>query len=559
MKQSQALEILKTGANVFLTGEPGSGKTYTVNQYIKYLRQHKIGVAVTASTGIAATHLNGMTIHSWSGIKIKNSLTKSDLNKLKNDKRLCSRARKTSVLIIDEISMLDAETLQAINQAVQALRDDERPFGGLQIVFVGDFFQLPPVNKDKSQIYFAYQSLAWESANPVICYLTEQHRQEDLQFLSILNNIRCNDISITVQETLQSRMITELPENLSTRLYSHNLDVDKVNEKKLQELPEEKYLFEMSGKGAKPLVEQLKKSCLSPEILKLKKGAKVMFTKNNYEKGFVNGTLGEITDIKDDAPIVKTTDGQIIEVPIMEWEINDGDKTLAVINQFPLRLAWAITVHKSQGMTLDAAIMDLSRTFEYGQGYVAISRVRNLSGLFLTGINQQALQVHPEIMEIDSYFRNQSDKAVNRLENYSEPEILDKHRSFILNSGGTIKSSKANKSKKVKVKNTTYDATLELFRQGYSIEEISEERDLAKDTIFKHLEVLKKRNKVDVKEIISEIPNSLKSDLPKIHRIFTKLGPEKLKPVYEYFKAKYSYDELHLARLVFEENTSTLS
>ncbi|MBI4130665.1 AAA family ATPase, partial [Candidatus Roizmanbacteria bacterium] len=401
MTQNQALSIVKTGANVFLTGEPGSGKTHTVNQYIHYLREHGIAVAVTASTGIAATHLGGMTIHSWSGIGIRKEISERDLAALHGITRLVSRVQKTSVLVIDEISMLEARVLSVVDRALRALRENNNPFGGIQVVFVGDFFQLPPVSGKDEQAQFAFESPAWTEANPVVCYLKEQHRQEDVRFTSLLTAVRSGTNSSEDYSRLLTRKVSVNFEGAMTRLYSHNADVDRVNAVKLQALPGDEQVFYMASQGNKALVEQLKKGCLSPEKLTLKKGAHVMFTKNNYEEGFVNGTLGEVVGFEDELPVVMTKQGRKIGVVPMEWSIEENGRVLASITQIPLRLAWAITVHKSQGMTLDSAIIDLSAAFEYGQGYVALSRVRTLSGLFLLGLNERALEVHPEIITAD--------------------------------------------------------------------------------------------------------------------------------------------------------------
>ena len=193
MTQEQSLNILKSGANVFLTGEPGSGKTYTINRYIAWLRERGVEPAITASTGIAATHVGGMTIHAWSGIGIKRSLSDWDLEALLEREPLVRRVRLAHVLIIDEVSMLDAHTLAMVDSAVRTLRGNERPFGGLQVIFVGDFFQLPPVSKGE-QSKFAFESPAWDEANPLHCYLNEQHRQEDGVFLELLGALRAGKL-----------------------------------------------------------------------------------------------------------------------------------------------------------------------------------------------------------------------------------------------------------------------------------------------------------------------------------------------------------------------------
>lgn len=415
MTQAQALDILKTGANVFLTGEPGSGKTHTVNEYVKYLRARKVEVAITASTGIAATHIGGMTIHSWSGIGIKKSLNPYELDAIASRDYVYKRVKRAHVLIIDEISMLSANMLTMINAICQAIRQDTTPFGGLQVVLVGDFFQLPPVIRQgevKPGVgLFSYESSAWQAANPLVCYLTEQYRQDDKTFLDILAGIRRNQLSQEHMGYLEARKIvyTDAPKG-APKLFSHNTDVDRVNNEILAKLPGKVTTLKMTSHGPKSMVAALTKGCLSPEKLCLKVGAAVMFTKNSLQKKFVNGTLGTVTDFASytDYPIVKTKSGKIIETEPMDWSVEENGRVKAHISQIPLRLAWAITVHKSQGISLDEAVMDLSQVFEFGQGYVALSRVRRLSGLHLLGWNEQAWQVHPDILAMDQSFRTAS-------------------------------------------------------------------------------------------------------------------------------------------------------
>ncbi len=436
MTQAQALQILKTGANVFLTGEPGSGKTHTINTYISWLRERGIEPAITASTGIAATHVGGMTIHAWSGIGIKKELSEWDLEALLEREPLVRRVRLAHVLIIDEVSMLDARLLSLVDRAVRTLRGNERPFGGLQVIFVGDFFQLPPVSKGEPS-KFAFESPSWEEANPLHCYLNEQHRQEDGVFLELLAGLRAGTLTESHKNALRAR--AEYPEDgdLSTRLYPHNADVDRINEEALSKIEGEAKMFAMRSEGGKALVEALKRGCLSPETLALKEGASVMFTRNNFEAGYVNGTLGVVTGFSESGfPLVRTREGAMIEASPEEWRIDDRARTLAKIVQVPLRLAWAITVHKSQGMSLDAAVMDLSAAFEYGQGYVALSRVRSLSGLYLSGFNERALAVHPQILKKDSHFKDASAAARNTFVAMTFDELTGLHKQFVQKSGG---------------------------------------------------------------------------------------------------------------------------
>ncbi len=445
MTQDQALLILKTGANVFLTGEPGAGKTYTINKYVAYLREHQIESAVTASTGIAATHIGGMTIHSWSGIGIKESLTKYDLDKITTSEYISKKILKTKVLIIDEISMLHADTLEMVDAVCRAVRQNEEPFGGLQVVFVGDFFQLPPIQKrtteqkqqgliPEKKAVFAYESPAWKRLAPVVCYISEQHRQEDESFLELLLSIRKGTLEEDHYEFLKTRYIEreEMPEEV-TKLYSHNVNVDQVNDQELAKIDDDEKRFEMLSSGSAALVTALKKGCLSPELLILKKGSVVMCTKNNPKEHYVNGTLGTVIsfDSFSGYPIIETKKGKRITVSPLEWSIEENGKVKAQISQVPLRLAWAITVHKSQGMSLDGAIMDLSNVFEYGQGYVALSRIRRMDGLYLLGMNGKALQVHPLILEQDKVFQSESKQAEKVFSKLKKEEIEKMHKNFV--------------------------------------------------------------------------------------------------------------------------------
>lgn len=555
MTQDTAFAILKTGANVFLTGEPGAGKTYMVNRYVAWLHSHGIEPAVTASTGIAATHIGGMTIHSWSGIGILKKLTAQDFSRLLGNERLVLRLKAAHVLIIDEISMLDAVTLECVDSVCRSLRRDGRPFGGLQMIFVGDFFQLPPVRTmEEEPPEFAFHSSSWQESLPTICYLSEQHRQEDAAYLSLLAGLRRGSITEQGQDLLRSR-VSELQVGTShTRLYSHNVDVDRMNQEKLNVLTGETHAYQMESQGTGRIVAGLKKSCLSPESLELKIGARVMFTKNNFEEGFVNGTLGFITAFNKETglPTVRTEAGRNIIATPAEWAVTDGRRQLAKIKQLPLRLAWAITIHKSQGLTLDSAVMDLARVFEFGQGYVALSRVRASSGLFLLGVNERALQVHPEILESDEGFRRQSVVAQTASDRVTVLEQEDMEKQFILACGGSIEtvarkivSAPRSRSKG----STTYDETLVFVKQGKTIQEIAVARELVPSTICTHIEKLFIDGKIVKADVLHLIPARLHAALPMLHEAL-QAGESRLGPAFEKLGGRFSYDDLRFARMV---------
>lgn len=554
MTQDTALTIMKTGANVFLTGEPGSGKTHTVNAYVRYLREHGINPSITASTGIAATHVGGMTIHSWSGIGIKRVLTEYDLDAMGANEGLVKRIVNAKVLIIDEISMLDGSILVMLEQVTRTLRHKDEPFGGLQVVFVGDFFQLPPIANRGERAQFCFESNAWRSANPIVCYLSEQHRQDDTAFLSTLGAIRRGELEDHVFEYIGERNVLpgEHPQDIP-QLFTHNANVDIKNIEELAKLSGEEKVFLMSTKGSTSRVEQLIKGCLSPEELVLKEGASVMFTKNSFDNGYVNGTLGTITGFDEDNgfPIVETSSGDIIIALPSEWAVDDSGKVLATITQVPLRLAWAITVHKSQGMSLDAATMDLSRAFEYGQGYVALSRVRTFSGLYILGINQRAFEVHPLVLERDQAFRERSEEAETGFLDMEQGDITKLHDNFLLTSGGSLEKKEIQTKERGVPKLSTHEETLLLVKKGKTIEEIAKLRDLKVATIFDHVETLCEKGLVSNDALDHFVPAKLKKAFPEIHGAFTKLETTKLTPVFEFFDEKYPYDELRLARLFF--------
>jgi len=442
MNQANALDLLMMGHNVFLTGQAGSGKTYLLNRYIDFLKKHKVNVAVTASTGIAATHLNGMTIHSWSGIGIKDTLSEKDIHKLLASQKLRERVQAAKVLVIDEISMLHSYRLDMINQVCKLLCQTSSPFGGLQVIICGDFFQLPPVNDaNHPASCFAYESDSWNELDLKICYLNEQHRQWDENLLDVLSSIRTGDLTEGTYEKLSSRLHRSLPVGIvPTKLYTHNIDVDIINNSELDKIDKPACSYFMQAGGNPELIETLKRGCLAPELLLLKEGALVMFVKNSHGQGYINGTLGKVLGFDGEGyPIIKTYSGQEIVASPASWTIDKDDKVLAEVCQIPLRLAWAITVHKSQGMTLDAAEVDLSKTFAYGMGYVALSRVKSLDGIRLLGINQMAFQVNPGVSEIDIKFKQISREITAELKLLGRDEISRRQKSFLKNNSLTIK------------------------------------------------------------------------------------------------------------------------
>ncbi|WP_010196437.1 AAA family ATPase [Psychrobacter sp. PAMC 21119] len=652
MRQSSALDILKTGQNVFLTGSAGSGKTYTLNQYIDYLRARRVPVAVTASTGIAATHMNGTTIHSWSGIGIKDELSDRDLSNLARKQFLADRLKDTAVLVIDEISMLHAKQINLVSQVLKHVRKNDKAFGGIQVVVAGDFFQLPPIGSkgESNREKFAFMSEAWLDAKFHICYLSEQHRQVSeaanggLDLDDILNQIRRQEVTFEAIAALEATYDQSV-DIKRTRLYTHNLNVNKINDKELAALDGEMMRFEATATGDSKLVETLKKTVRTQDELILKVGAKVMFIKNNAELGVSNGTMGELigfaavkideskdssealiendssdetnednaddADDADDAventakgkksaakkdkekpktkkpttqkmPVVRLNSGREIIAEPEEWMIEDetGD-VLASYEQVPLCLAWAITIHKSQGMTLDAAEIDLSRTFELGQGYVALSRLKSLSGLQLLGMNDMSLQLDPLARGADKRFLVLSDEADANYAMLDEESMQQAHEKFTLKSGGTLSKSvidayatlekkrreqqHAKLDKKQKLGNQVSDksdstllATRVLLEESLTIAEISQARQLSQSTIMRHIGDLKAQDPSlacnhlrPEDEVMTAVGNAYVAiKVANNPNDFNDDGSIKLRPIFDHLKQSIDYNTIRLA-LIF--------
>ncbi|MFZ2522700.1 MAG: AAA family ATPase [Minisyncoccia bacterium] len=558
MTQSEALDILKMGRNVFLTGPAGSGKTHVLNSYVNYLKSHAVDVAVTASTGIAATHIGGMTIHSWSGLGIRDTLSDYDIENLMQKPYLYKRFERTKVLVIDEVSMLHHFRLDMIEWICRQMKRNERPFGGMQIILCGDFFQLPPVSRGNSeQSEFAYKAESFLASKLTVCYLSEQHRQKDNTYLSILNEIRENKVSQKTVSLLTSRINKDVDSALeSTRLYTHNIDVDVVNKKHLDLISGKSKKYLMGSKGARNLIENLKKSCLSPEELELKVHAKVMFTKNHPEGSYVNGTLGVIKGFNSYGdPIVLTNNGIEISVGLQSWKIEEEGKVKAEISQFPLRLAWAITVHKSQGMSLDAMEVDLSKSFVRGMGYVALSRVRSLSGMKLLGMNDISLQVDTNVLEMDEMFRQKSREAEANLNSMSKQDILDTQRAWIkkIEPEEKVKIKRKEKETYKEEKISSDEITRNFLLEEVPLEDIAKARGVKQETIVSHIETLKEKG--NCPDFLYMKKEFKRGELEEILEVFRKVKTPVLAPVFGILKAKNknpTFLKIRLARLFLE-------
>jgi len=440
-RQEYAFKLLKEGKSIFLTGPAGGGKSYLINLFKKYYSD-SLNIAVTATTGIAAISIGGTTIHSCLGLGLGNVTVKQLHEKVMKTPYLKKRWKTIDVLIIDEISMLSPDLFDTIEAVARAVRlgaprllvstndvsgesgeskEDKKSliknqvngqpaFGGIQIIATGDFAQLPPVKCDK----FCFEASTWDSVIQETVFLDQIVRQRNPEFQDVLNSIRKGEITKKVKELLKSRENVELKNEFGikpTKIFMTNAEIDFNNEKELDLLAEkgnefhefvwsvEFFSSERVKDYAKDL-EKIRKSCLATDRLQICEEAQVMLLKNiDLEAGLANGSRGVIVGFEAGYPVVRFLNGEERTIYHDSWDFYENERKWATVTQLPLKVAWCISSHKCQGMTLDFAEVDLSSVFEYGQAYVALSRVKNPEGLCIRNLNFSKIKAHPKYLE----------------------------------------------------------------------------------------------------------------------------------------------------------------
>lgn len=433
-EQQRVVECIQVGKNVFVTGSGGTGKSYLiqtlVNELPKTMLQDTglgVRVSVTALTGCAAILLgcHAKTIHSWSGIGLGKGTVEELVYKINRNGRAKKNWKCTNILIIDEISMMTPELLEKLDMIGRIVRRNRsKPFGGIQVVLIGDFMQLPPVTKGE-EIKFAFESEKWNEIVDEVVELTVIHRQQDESFRKVLEEARYGSLSANSIHILESRMHLNWKANRirPTLLFPRRAEVALINESNLNALTGVRYTYKAStvigpehGPGFNQKDEAFKQyvqmfdreSTYEPELI-LAEGAQVMLLTNlDIDKKLVNGSRGVIVGFKDDivhTPIVEFLCGLTMPIPSAVWELEDYPHIFR--SQIPLKLAYAVTTHKSQGATLDCALIDIgSNIFEFGQAYVALSRVRSLESLYIHDFEPEAIFAHPRVIEFYKKIKN---------------------------------------------------------------------------------------------------------------------------------------------------------
>lgn len=408
--QACAVTNIGHGHNLFITGPAGSGKSYLIEYLVKY---H--GANSTASTGLAALNVGGTTIHKWAGIGIAQEDPEFIAEKIEKaawSKDIKRRIQYCKILIIDEVSMISDKVLNCLNTVLKRLRYSNEPFGGIQVLLFGDFLQLPPVSKIGET--FCFKSQAWVEGDFRYCELTKVFRQESGQFSDALQRIRRGQVEPADMALLRSRDALSTPQDIKPiYLFPTNAQVDDMNMREMMKIPgaskvyrPDDHINATSPAQEKLFTDQLNRDCLASNPLILKVGCQVMLLKN-LTPSLVNGSMGVVTEMEDDRVKVQFLNQEIWIEP-KEWTLQEGDKIQATRKHIPLRLAWGLSIHKSQGQSLDRVYLDLTKIFEKGQAYVGLSRCRTLEGLFLNGFHEAAIQAHPEAIEFYQQMEAQS-------------------------------------------------------------------------------------------------------------------------------------------------------
>ncbi len=418
-EQQRAFAAIQEGRNIFLTGPAGTGKSYLLQHILENLKGKRI--ALTAMTGCAAllistpTH-KAKTLHSWAGIGLGKESSIELCKKIRATYPVMKKWLCTDLLVIDEISMMTPDLLEKLNQIAKTLRKSEKPFGGIQVLFVGDFFQLPPISRE-GDTKFAFESPQWSEIIQSTIELSVINRQKDPQFQALLQEARKGKLSAPSVSLLKSRIIEwESEEIKPTMLYSRRADVDRINFQHLKELKGERHTYEakfvIASKAPagttppspdNPVVKKMDTDASYVVELELAVGAQVMLIVNlDIDEGLANGSRGIVTGFSEtNLPIVKFKNGRHITIDYHCWPL--GDDEYVYRSQIPLQLAYAITNHKVQGATLDCALIDIGSTvFEYGQAYVALSRVKSIDSLYVKSLDQRVIKAHPKVVKFYS-------------------------------------------------------------------------------------------------------------------------------------------------------------
>lgn len=445
------LTLLQNGENVFVTGFAGTGKSYILN---KLKEKFKKKLTITSTTGIAAVNVKGQTLHSWAGVGLCRNTISKTVEKIKGRRTQYKQILNCHILAIDEISMLNIETFEYVNEVLKLIRECDKPFGGIQVLFIGDFYQLPPVNnEEQTELKYCFDSYVWDELDLKNVVLKKNYRQNEESFIRALSNMRTNCLNDEDIRLLNGRCVdSDTYQTDMLHIFSTNDEANRYNFAKFNMIEEPIRILTAEDavyRGTTPvydnftesesyILEIFSKNCRAEKEIQLKLGAKVMLLVNmDFNKGLINGACGTIQEFNENSISIKFDNGTTVSIPKHKFEYYYNDRVVATRTQYPLRLAYGITIHKSQGMTLDKLVVDCSRIFEKGQAYVAISRVKTLDGLYLKSfepekvlVDSHVTEFYEKLEEVGVVIPNPSIKE--QVEEESAPEMSDEEAKAIL-------------------------------------------------------------------------------------------------------------------------------
>ncbi len=529
--QTQALDVLQREGNVFLTGAAGTGKSFLLDQYLR--GKGSDDFPIVASTGAAAVIVGGRTFHSFFGLGIMEGGPEKAVEMALRSRKVKNRLQRASCVIIDEVSMLSGTTLMAAEAVAARARESSDPWGGLRVIVVGDFAQLPPVTPGNQQKDWGFLHRTWEQSDFEPALLSTVMRTQDIEFLEILNFIRDGVVNDRVHEFLNRRVNTNNETEDATRLYPHRAKADQYNWLRLQALPEKECAIATRYIGDEKYFDSARRNLPIPDTLLLKVGALIMMRRNDVsgEGKFVNGSLGHVLQVSEEALHVRLFTGEDIEVEKYKFSSLDGDgnEVMAAWN-FPVSLAYATTIHKAQGATLDRMIVDLHQLWEPGQAYVALSRVRSGSGLLIE-------RWSPGSIRADALVTSFYDSLSDRAKKY-------KPRAVFQVAPQTERAEAPRKS--TLTLHERVERTRQLLQERKDLAFIASQCGMTVGTVLKYIEKLISLGTVPaLGYLITDLRHA-----EEIRTLYEERGLQSMREAFDQLEGKVSYDDLKLVKVV---------
>lgn len=529
--QTKALDVLERQGNVFLTGAAGTGKSYLLDRYLR--GKGSDDFPIVASTGAAAVIVGGRTFHSFFGLGIMEGGPAAAVETALRSRRVLNRLQRASCVIIDEISMLSGVMLMAADAVARRARQSNEPWGGLRIIAVGDFAQLPPVTPGAQTKDWGFLHAAWEQSDFEPALLSTVMRTQDTEFLEILNFVRDGVVNDRVHDFLNRHIHASSETIDATRLYPHRAKADAYNVLRLQTLPGKEYAVDTRYVGHERYLDSAKRNLPIPDTLLLKVGALIMMRKNDVsgEYKFVNGSLGHVLEVEEELLHVRLFTGEDIEVEKYKFLSLDGDgnEVMQAWN-FPVSLAWATTIHKAQGATLDRMIVDLHQLWEPGQAYVALSRVRSGSGLLIE-------RWSPSSIRADALVTSFYDSLADRAKKYKPRAVFEVTKQ---------PEAAATPSRSALSLHERIEKTRRLLEERKDLAFIAQECGMTVATVLKYIEkLIGKGEAPSIGYLIQNIRHA-----EQIRELYEERGLSSMREAFEALKGKVSYDDLKIVKVV---------